>query len=44
MEDLFKIDKDLDIVKDGDIRYLVMNSNDNKFTIDWMHKCFDLLD
>lgn len=44
MEDLFKTSKELDLIRDGDINYLVMNEKDNRFTLDWFEKANDILD
>ena len=44
VEDLFKTDKDLDLIKDGDVNYFVMNATDNKFTLDWLARANDILD
>ena len=45
MDELFsKVSKDLELVKDGDINYLVMNAKDNKANLEWMEKFNDILD
>jgi enoyl-CoA hydratase/carnithine racemase len=44
MEHIWKTEKELAIVKDGTINYLVMNQTDNKFSIDWINNCNRLLD
>jgi Delta3-Delta2-enoyl-CoA isomerase len=44
MEDILKTDKHLDLITHEDIHYLVMNQQDNKFSIPWMKDFNALLD
>ena len=44
VEDLFKTEKILDLKKQGDIYYLIMNQKDNKCTLEWMKEFNHLLD